>query len=108
MAIVHHYFNNTHFYPGLELALVRFPVSVFNSRLPLSVRSSVWLQPTAQRFDADSSELGGIATLKFNFPSYRQWETFLEMEAKTQGWVAGNVYLGDNFSVRLGVAAKLY
>ena len=108
MAIVHHYFNNTHFYPGLELALVRFPVSVFNSRLPLSVRSSVWLQPTAQRFDADSSELGGIATLKFNFPSYRQWETFLEMEAKTQGWVAGNVYLGNNFSVRLGVAAKLY
>jgi hypothetical protein len=108
MAIFHHYFNKTHFFPGLELALVRYPVSVLNTRLPLSVRTSVWLQPKGQQFYADSSELGGIATLKFNFPSYRQWETFLELEAKTQGWVAGNVYLGDNVSMRLGVAAKLF
>jgi hypothetical protein len=108
MAVFHHYFNKTHFFPGLELALVRFPIALFNTQLPLSVRTSVWLQPKAQQFDTDGSELGGIATLKFNLPTSRQWETFLEMEAKTQGWVAGNVYLGDNVSVRLGVAARLF
>jgi hypothetical protein len=108
LAIFHHYFNKSHFFPGLELALVRFPISLFRAQLPLSVRTSMWLQPKGQQFYTDESEVGGIATIKFHFPMYEQWETFVEMEAKTQGWVAGNVYLGDNFSVRLGIGAKLY
>ncbi len=108
IAIFHHYFNKSHFFPGLELALVRFPIALFNTRLPLSVRTSLWLQPRAQQFYTNDSELGGIATVKFNLPTGSQWETFIEMEAKTQGWVAGNVYLGDNISVRLGLAVKLY
>ena len=108
MAIFHGYFNKDHFFPGLELALVRFPIPLFGMKLPLSVRTSMWLQPKDQQFYTDQSELGGIATMKLNFPAYKQWETFIEMEAKTQGWVAGNVYLGDNFSIRLGVGIKLF
>jgi hypothetical protein len=108
MAILHHYFSKSHFYPGLELALVRFPISLFRMQMPLSVRTSVWLQPKEQLFYTDESELGGIATIKFNFPTYQRLETFIEMEAKTQGWVAGNVYLGDNISARMGITAKLY
>ena len=108
MAIFHNYFNKSHFFPGLELALVRFPIYLFNTQLPLSVRTSMWLQPKEQQFYTDDSELGGIATVKFSLPSYKHWETYVEMEAKTQGWVAGNVYLGDNVSVRLGVTTKLF
>jgi len=108
MAIVHNYFNKSHFFPGLELALLRFPISLFDTRLPFSVRASLWLQPKEQQFLTDESELGGIATVKFHLPARQTWETFVEMEAKTQGWVAGNVYLGRNLSVRLGVAAKIF
>lgn len=108
LAIFHHYFNKSHFFPGLELALMRLPIVLFDTTLPLSVRTSLWLQPKAQSFLTEESELGGIATVKLNFPTYQHWETFVEIEAKTQGWVAGNVYLGDNLSVRLGVAAKLF
>jgi hypothetical protein len=108
IAIAHHYVNKNRFFPGLELALIRFPVSVFGTHLPLSVRTALWLQPKDQQFDTGESKLGGIATATLHLPINKQWGTYLEMEAKTQGWVAGNVYLQDNVSVRLGVAVKLY
>jgi len=108
VAIFHHYFNKDHFFPGLELAVIRLPISVFHQPVALSARSAVWLQPKDQQFYTNDSELGGVATVKLNYTLLGPWETFIELEAKTPGWLAGNVYLGDNFSVRLGLAAKLF
>ena len=108
IAIFHHYFNKNHFFPGFELAVVRLPISLFSKPMALSVRTSAWLQPKDQQFYTEDSELGGVATIKLNFPAPRQWESFIEVEAKTKGWLAGNVYLGNDISLRLGVATKLF
>lgn len=107
LAVLHNYFNYDHYFPGLELTLVRFPIKFNQKRVPLSIRSSIWLQPEEQKFQTEQSELGGIATLKLHYPSFKAWESFIEVEAKTPGWVAGNVYLEDNISVRLGVSVLI-
>lgn len=108
MVILHNYFNKAHHFPGLELALYRLPVNIFGKHLPLSVRTSVWLQPKDQQFYTSKSELGGIAMVKLHFPVYRHMETYVEIEAKSDGWAAGNVYLEDDISLRLGLAAHIF
>lgn len=108
VAIFHHYFNNNHFFPGLELAVIRLPISLLNRHVALSARTAIWLQPKNQQFYTNDSELGGVATVKINYPTQATWETFVEVEAKTAGWLAGNVYLGNDVSVRLGVTTKLF
>ncbi len=108
MLILHNYFNKDHHFPGLEFALYRLPVGIFGKRLHFSVRTSVWSQPKDQQFYTAESELGGLVAVKLNFPWNRTMETYLEIESKNDGWVAGNVYLEDNTSLRLGLAARIF
>lgn len=108
IAIIHNYFNKSHYFPGLELVLIRFPIKVNAWRWPLSVRTAFWLQPKEQMFFTDESELGGIATIKLNIPTQTNVESYIEVEAKTDGWVAGNVYLQNDVSLRLGISAKIF
>lgn len=108
MVIWHNYFNKDHYFSGLELALYRLPVNFFGKHLPLSIRTAIWQQPKDQLFTTAESEQGGLAAIKLYIPWNRHVETFMEIESKSNGWVAGNVYLENETSLRLGVAAHLF
>jgi hypothetical protein len=58
---------------------------------------------------ADLNLLGvdGFGSIKVHPTSSSMLTTFVELEAKTPGWVAGNVNLGSNVSVRMGGSLRL-
>ncbi|MDH5443949.1 MAG: hypothetical protein OEY52_00240 [Gammaproteobacteria bacterium] len=108
MLIWRNYFNKDHHFPGLELALYRLPVNFFGARLPVTVRAAIWQQPKDQLFTTSESEQGGLAGIKLHIPWTRQMESYFEVETKSHGWVAGNVYLEPETSYRFGIAAHLF
>ncbi len=91
-------------FPSLEAALVDFPVLL---GLSLSLRGILWAQPRAQAFDSVSSDAGGLLGLKIEYAQGNFPRPFLDMELKSAGWVAGNVFLGKDFSVKAGLSLRL-
>jgi hypothetical protein len=54
-------------------------------------------------FKTKEAKLGGLASLRAGWIGFRNIETFVEVTAKTEGWVAGNIYLDSNTSVQTGL-----
>ena len=75
--------------------------------MSVTPRLDLWLQPEQQQFETSKGKPGGLVSLKLARPFNKRLDSFIELEAKTDGWVAGNVYLDDNVSVRLGLIAHL-
>jgi hypothetical protein len=104
---LHNYFNHHHYFPGISLSLLRYPIMAGDQYIRFTPRMDVWLQPEDQQFDTRKGKVGGLVSLKLERPLSERYDGFVELEAKTDGWVAGNVYLEDNVSVRLGFIAHL-
>lgn len=101
---LHAYFNEEHYFPGIEAEILRYPFG----RLLLSSRLATWMQPEALRFMAATGRLGGLASFRATLGSWPVLQPYLEIEAKSTGWVAGNVYLDHNLAARLGISARLF
>ena len=63
------------------------------------------MQPKGQSFFATRRQAGGLAGIQIRTGRGRVWQPYVEGEAKTAGWVAGNPFLDANVSVRAGVMA---
>jgi hypothetical protein len=96
-------FNDDHYFPGVDMEMINYPYRIFGKEIAVTPRLSVWSQPKDQNFRTSKSELGGLVSLKTSAPLKKGWSTYLELEGKTKGWVAGNVYLDDAVSARTGV-----
>jgi len=101
-------FNQVGLFPGVELEVLRIGVAdVAGAPLVIDARGSAWLQPERLRFDSGHRVPGGLASLRASWGGPRTIEPYLEVEAKTRGWVAGDVYLDRNLSVRTGLIVRL-
>jgi hypothetical protein len=100
---LHNYnnFNNT--FIGLEAEIVDYILKFNKKELPLTLRAIAWTQPINNEFKTDKSQLGGLFSLKLQYPLTQLLRPYIDLEAKSKGWVAGNVFLGSNISVRLGL-----
>lgn len=105
---VHNYLSPKQYFPGLEIELYRYPLSLLGENENISVRLMGWLQPKNLRFDSRVATPGGLTSLRYGHALSRSLEVFAEVEGKTDGWVAGNVYLDSNISTRVGLVAFLY
>jgi hypothetical protein len=103
----HGYHNKDHFFPGVEAHLLDLPVRLSAKTLPLTLRTMLWLQPKDQQFYTDQGQAGGLIYAQLRYPLSRTWQPYLEVEGKTQGWVAGNPFLPANLTVRAGISAYL-
>lgn len=106
-ATTHAYFSQEHVLPGLEVQLLGLPVRVAGRVLTLTPRLAGWLQPKDQLYRSRETKAGGLLALRAGLGS-RRVRPYLEVEAKTEGWVAGNVYLGSNVTVRAGFTALAF
>jgi hypothetical protein len=68
---------------------------------------SGWFQPAGQRFDATNVAPGGLIAARVAAPIHGV-APFIELEAKSDGWVAGNVALDAAFSVRAGLTLRVF
>jgi hypothetical protein len=64
-----------------------------------------WTQPKNQKFRTSEAQLGGKAEILMSTQFGKTWHPYLTFSAKTEGWVAGDVYLNSNFSCRFGIRA---
>jgi hypothetical protein len=103
----HHFQNQSNHFPGIEAELFDFPVKMGNNNLYLTLRGMFWTQPSGQSFTASKMQPGGLLSIRTHFPVHKTWYPYLELEQKSHGWVAGNVFLDPNFSVRMGVSVRL-
>jgi hypothetical protein len=105
---LHAGFNGVGLFPGVELEVLRMPVAtVARAPLVIDARGSAWLQPERLRYDSDRRIPGGLASVRASWGGARAIEPYFEIEAKTGGWVAGDVYLDRNLSVRTGLIVRL-
>lgn len=95
-------------FPGLDVEFLRIPVgAIGGAPVVLDARGSLWLQPERLRYRSGRHVAGGLASIRAAWGGPRRFEPFVAIEAKTEGWVAGNVYLGRNVSARAGLILRL-
>ena len=93
--------------PGLSGELFRYPVMAGATEVFLTCGASAWLQPEDQLYFTSSVLPGASATLGAAVPLRWSLELFGEADAKTAGWVPGNVYLDAAVQARAGLQARL-
>jgi len=104
--IYHSYQNYEHYFPALEVEMIDFPVLFKDFCLYFTPRIILGIQPKEQVFFTSEAEFFGLIGGRFDFQVTKNWFPYFEFAAKTDGWVAGNEFLGKNISFRLGVSAR--
>lgn len=99
--------NYKNYFPGFDVQLVDYPLMLRNRKFFITPRLSAWLQPEDQKFKTSNGQLGVLTSAKLAYPLNSYLKALLELEAKTAGWVAGNVFLDANFSSRVSLSMDL-
>jgi len=107
LAVIYHsYQNYEHYFPALEIEMIDFPILIKEFCLYFTPRLSFGIQPKAQDFFTSEIEFFGLIGSRFDFQIAKNWLPYFEFTAKTDGWVAGNEFLGKNINCRLGISAR--
>lgn len=104
---LNNYFSRYRYWPGLSVELAEVPVRVAGSALLVSASGSAWLQPAGQRFAATKARGGGGMILGVACPLAERLAWRIECDGKSEGWVAGNVYLDPAWQARMGLRWRL-
>ena len=102
-ASFHNYFNRDRYFPGLELELVDFPISIGDYTFTIDANLSGWMQPKDQSFYSAESKFGGAIQLDATFPVFGNVGINVSVGAKTEGWKAGYVDLGPTVLCSTGI-----
>lgn len=100
---IHRYSNQNQNFGGLDVQYIDRPLRIAKMPLTLSLRGMVWSQPQEQSFITNKGQAGGLVSVQVRTSNTRIWQPYLEAEAKTAGWVAGQPFLDANVSVRAGL-----
>jgi hypothetical protein len=108
MAFAYHsYMNYGSYFPAIEAELVDYPLQLTrNFGLLLSPRLMLGMQPKDQEFMTDEPEFFALASCRVDFAVSRHFLPYLELSAKTDGWVAGNEFLERNIGFKVGISAR--
>ncbi len=101
---LHQYSNLNNNFLGLESSIIDKPA--LNDKLLFTARAMAWIQPEDQSFTTSNSQFGGLLGLKTQYVA-KSLVPYVELEAKTKGWVMGNPFLEENISVRAGLQLRL-
>jgi hypothetical protein len=106
---LHNFQNYHHWFPGLEAQMIDWVMPLFSRTLYVSPRIIIGVQPLNQGFKTDKAAFLGLAECRLELaPSEKSViNPFIELSAKSIGWVAGNEFLDRNFSVRCGIASRI-
>lgn len=102
----HFYTNRSTTFPGLEFQWVEAKLPTGNVPLVLTPRIMAWTQPEKLHFTNKSQKPGGLASLRLAWKHVRYAQPWFELQAKSEGWVAGEVNQSDGLATRLGVASE--
>ena len=108
IAAYHNYMNHEHIFPAIEIEMLDYPVRIGNLQIFLSPRIMIGVQPKGQDFFTSEAEFFGLIATRADFQINRHLLPYLEIKAKTDGWVAGNEYLEQNVKFVFGMSTRFY
>lgn len=90
-------------FPGLELAVIDYPIKYRNKDLVASVYATTDLQPKSDGFLSNKCIFVGSlkSTVKWQFNKWLY--TSVSASAKSTGWIEGNPFMGSNFGASMGL-----
>lgn len=120
---LHMYHNKSGVFPGLEFkwfdawtgdgtmgtreaSQTRSSVASPLAALSLSPRVMLWTQPRGLSFRTAQPRLGSLVSLRADWREPRWLQPWVEVESKSEGWVAGVVNQGSGVAGRVGVASE--
>jgi hypothetical protein len=103
----HNFRNYEHTFPALEIGVVDFMQALFSRQLYISPRIIAGMQPLDQAFKTGSAAFLGLAECRFELKTRSTIDPFIELSAKTKGWIPGNEFLNENFSLRAGIVSRI-
>jgi len=101
---LHNYANHDRYFPGVEAALLQYPIGKFAA---ISPRCAFWLQPESNRFRTRQSAAGALGEIEITGFPQDLWQPYVSLSGKTAGWSIGEAQLGPAMMVRGGVAMRL-
>ncbi len=105
LTTLHAGFSELGLMPGVDLAWR--DISLGDLPLAADLEIGAWLQPEGLRYDATARQLGGRLEAAASWRVLQRLDLRAGIEAKTAGWVMGNVYLEPNVSGRMGAVVHL-
>ena len=104
----HNYMNYKNYFPSVEMELIDYIKPVGQLLLYITPRVLVGLQPSEQGFTTNKSSFLGLLECKIECKTRIHLNPYVQLSAKTKGWVAGNEFLNSNLSLRLGASMRIY
>jgi hypothetical protein len=102
----HSYLNYEHYFPAIEAELIDYPVMFNGWGLYLTPRVMIGMQPKDMDFKTKSPEFFGLVGGRVDFAITRHFLPYIDISAKTDGWVAGNEFLEKNISFKTGLSMR--
>jgi hypothetical protein len=103
----HSYLNYKQYFPAIEAELVEYPFYLGKFGMLLSPRVIIGTQPEDQKFKTWRHEFFGVFGLRLDFIVSKYFLPYFDFTAKTDGWVAGNEYLDNNVSIKIGISTRI-
>ncbi len=98
----HNYHNLNNSFYGIETQLIDKEYKIGKKTLLLSPIIHLWTHPKNQEFRTSDDTFGGKMEIYAATELGKKWQQYISVSAKTKGWVAGDVYLNSNLSIRFG------
>ncbi len=98
-------YNNS--FPAIEMQLIDFEKTINSTPFYISPRLLFGMQPLNQEFKTQKSAFLGLAECRIELKSNKIINPFIEVSAKTKGWIAGNEFLDENLSCRFGIVTRI-
>lgn len=99
--------NYHHSFPALEARMYDYERKIGSYNVYITPRILVGVQPLNQAFETKKAAFLGLAECKLELNSKGVIHPYVELSAKSKGWVAGNEFLDHNFSFRFGIVSRL-
>jgi hypothetical protein len=98
----HNYSNKTKKFSGIEVQMVDKKINLLSRHTNMNIKLMVWNQPEKLLFEDVKGKPGGAIELQI-IPEIKKWyKPYLELEAKTHGWLAGNTYQRSMLGIKAG------
>jgi hypothetical protein len=96
----HNGFNDRTYFPGLSLSWIDFPLT---DKIALTLDATLWNQPRTQRYNAHGGEMLVAGGVELGYKFKPQARAYVGVEAKTPGWMMGQVFLDRAMTVWTGL-----
>lgn len=87
---LHNGFNDRRYFPGFSFSWIDYPIA---DKVFLTSDFTLWAQPKAQRYNATENNWMVAGGLEVGYQWKPQTRIFVGLDAKTPGWMAGQVFI---------------